>query len=56
MLHILQAIKTESGRRSENKAASLGMLALFQDEVKLLSFHSQIATSLVTRQYWGKSG
>ena len=30
------------------EAASLGMLALFQDQVKLLSFHHHIATSLVT--------
>ena len=34
--HLLQAIKTGSGRRSGNEAAKEGILALFQDQVKLL--------------------
>ena len=45
LLHTLHAIKTESG--SMNKAARVGMLALFQNEVGYS--HGQIATSLVPR-------
>ena len=34
---VSQAIITGSRRRSENEAASIGTLALFQEQVKLLS-------------------
>ena len=42
----LQAIKTG---RSENEAASVGTLALFQDKGKLISSHGQITTSRIPR-------
>ena len=45
LLHTLQAIKAGSGSR--NKAARVGMLALFQNEV--VYSYGQIATSLVPR-------
>ena len=45
LLHTLHAIKTESG--SMDKAARVGMLALFQNKVGYS--HGQIATSLVPR-------
>ena len=41
---VSQAIKTGSGSR--NKAARVGMLALFQNEVRYS--HGQIATSIVS--------
>ena len=38
LLHILQVIKTESEGKSRNEAARVGMLTLFHDQVKLLSW------------------
>ena len=37
LVKVLEAMKTGSGGKPRNEAASVRMLALFQDKVKLLS-------------------